>query len=452
MIRWFSVVLVLIAGCGGTGDTSCTPMMMPSELAQRAALLRLDVFDETVHCDGATVTAGAPPPTLSKAAPAGQPIKLDIPEGMHTLLLSAFADAAGTQLIASACTEAHLSAGTGACFNLTLAEAPDGSVADTRQPCSSSPDNCPLGQFCAGDGECAPGCKGAPDCAQTATTPLCDVGQHRCVQCLVPSDCPAGKRCSPSGTCVDGCDVMAGSLCAGSNMCCSNLCIDTSTELSSCGACGRACSGDHVAAASCANSQCAPTCNNGWGDCNHPIAPAADDGCETNLHDVANCGGCNNVCNLQHAMGDCPSGTCVIKKCDNGYFDCDGNGATGCECPGVDLKDGMNGCCAGGQCQVQHSDGYSHNFFDCTPFGTYTQALATEAAHAYDSSMGANVFPATLGTVSMICYRNPAGTVAISWAYADTANAVVGRTHVNNSMGGTPRQCYAPTAADLPWE
>src|SRR6478609_6290796 len=263
-----ALILVGLAGCGGSDDGSCMPMQMPGDLAQRAALLRLDVFDGAVHCDGASVIAGAGTPTMSKVSPAGQPIHLDIPEGAHTLLLTAYSDEAGSELIATACTETTLKAGASVCFNLALVDPPD--MAVERTTCNTNPDDCPQGQFCAVDGKCAPGCKTATDCTMSPDS-LCKTDEHRCVECLVPSDCAAGKRCSPSGSCVDGCDVAAGSLCPGAIACCSNLCIDTQTELSSCGDCGRACVSTHVAAPACTGGNCTPTCATGFGDCNHPI-------------------------------------------------------------------------------------------------------------------------------------------------------------------------------------
>jgi hypothetical protein len=70
---------------------------------------------------------------------------------------------------------------------------------------------------------------------------------------------------------------------------------DVATNVSHCGACGRTCSSLGVSAPICMAGLCTPACVEGRGDCNHPIAPMPDDGCETNLYDVANCGACMTI-------------------------------------------------------------------------------------------------------------------------------------------------------------
>ncbi len=451
-----ALVVVAPAGCGG-GGAPCMSMGPMSDVLGRAQLVRLDIYDAGAHCDGARVADGAPPPSLSKSAAAGQPIKLDVPAGHHVLLLSAFADSAGTTLLGSACVETDVRANQPACFNLALADTPDAAVvADNADlagvevdlahpPCSSAPDNCPTGQYCAPDGNCAAGCKSDVDCAATPATPHCATSQHRCVQCLATSDCPLGKQCSPSGSCADGC-VPAAPNCASGDQCCSNLCTPVATDISNCGACGRACSSAHVNTAGCNNKLCAPVCAAGWGDCNHPVAPNADDGCETNLYDVAHCGACGApACNLPNATPDCPAGSCIIKACVGNNFDCDGKAANGCECPGQNLGGTAGGCCAGGKCQTSHTTGFGVSFYDCET--TYTEQLARDAAKAAGYT---TVFGNTCGTgmtEKIICGQSP--TSCTCWVYADSAsvNNANGRAHQNT----TNQTCYCPSFGDQPW-
>src|SRR5260370_38097204 len=106
----------------------------------------------------------------------------------------------------------------------------------------------------------------------------------------------------------------------------------------------------------CMGGLCRPTCQSGWDDCNHPIAPAADDGCETDIFTIGNCGHCGTSCVLPHALGQCPTGTCQIQSCSPGFFDCDGTATSGCECAGVEelVDGGTSGCCGSG-CQTVHS-------------------------------------------------------------------------------------------------
>jgi hypothetical protein len=452
------VVLLVLAssssGCGGF-EPPCMSMGTMSDVLARATLLRLDVYDAGAHCDGARISDGAPPPSLSKVASAGQAIKLDVPAGHHVLVLSAFADSTGSELIGSACIETDVHANQPACFNLALADLPDaaspvdnpdmaGAPDLARPPCTTSPDNCPSGQYCASDGNCAAGCKVDADCAATATTPRCRLDQHRCVECLGTGDCPLGKLCSPSGSCVDGC-VPATPNCQSGDQCCSSLCIDVSKDLSNCGACGRACSSAHVNTPSCSNKLCAPACAAGWGDCNHPVAPNPDDGCETNLYDVAHCGACGApACSLPHATPDCPSGSCTIKSCATGYFDCNGTASDGCECPGVNLGGATPGCCAGGACQSAHTDGFGHAFNDCEK--SYSEQLARDAANAagFATPFGNNC---PNGTTRVICGQSATSCTCWAWGDSASSNPATGRARQNTASN----VCYCPTVGDQPW-
>jgi hypothetical protein len=359
------------------------------------------------------------------------------------LVLSAL-DADG-RLIGSACTETELGAGAGLCFDLTLEASPDLStpplVCDGGPcACTTSPDSCPTGYYCATDGKCAPGCKNTLDCP--AQTPRCDLAQHRCVECLGPGDCPMGKRCSPGGTCVDGCDPGAGSTCPGAIACCNMLCVDTTQEISSCGACGRACASANVAAAACSANVCTSSCLSGWGNCNKPIAPAADDGCETNFNDVAHCGSCTNVCNLANATAECPSGSCRVKTCNANRFNCNGQHPDGCECAGTDKGDGMMGCCAGGTCQRSHITGLGQTFTSCHPSGVYTLSLAQAAGRAWFAGADGVGFANSCtdnGQTSMVyCVPQTAAATCACWAYAGTA---VGYVRQNTSSA----TCLCPT-------
>jgi hypothetical protein len=245
-----------------------------------------------------------------------------------------------------------------------------------------------------------------------------------------------------------GCDIAAGSLCPGTLACCSNLCIDTSMDLSNCGACGRPCNAANVATPSCSANLCAPVCLAGWADCNHPIAPAADDGCETNVYNVAHCGSCSNVCSLPNATPACPSGTCTIASCSGGFFDCDAQAPNGCECAGKDLGDGMKGCCPAGTCQTGHSDGFGHNFTDCIAFGTYSAQLAMDASNAYNLPGATESFCDTTNCVgaSYYCTRRRQGSMTkecVCWAFNGASTGFA--KHVS-------AECLAPMTTDVAWK
>jgi hypothetical protein len=104
-----------------------------------------------------------------------------------------------------------------------------------------------------------------------------------------------------------------------------------------------------------------------WGECVGEVLPQTetcnglDDDCDGDvdngfdlLNDVNNCGTCGHVCSLPNATAGCVNGQCTIVACDEGWADCDGNPANGCERAIVDDNEncgcGVN-CEPGGICQ-----------------------------------------------------------------------------------------------------
>jgi len=209
----------------------------------------------------------------------------------------------------------------------------------------------------------------------------CDGGDQNC-----DGDDPACDEidCSlPENQDVPECNC-GGAECASSETCCSDACVDTSSDLANCGACDAAC--DPVAANACASGACrcgigvpcgaashceggACLCDAGLGDC----TGGAADGCETDLTaDEANCGDCGAACppgvDCQGgscgcsddaecgANGDCVTGVC---GCRSGFADCAGGVADGCEvdtdtdeanCGACGTACGAGETCAFGSC------------------------------------------------------------------------------------------------------
>src|SRR5688572_25801772 len=82
----------------------------------------------------------------------------------------------------------------------------------------------------------------------------------------------------------------------GNGSCCDGLCRDDDVDVQHCGGC-RPCSGEQVATPTCEAGLCRSTCLLPYGNCSTPAAPAADDGCETNLETTATrCGACDRAC------------------------------------------------------------------------------------------------------------------------------------------------------------
>lgn len=66
----------------------------------------------------------------------------------------------------------------------------------------------------------------------------------------------------------------------------------------------------------------------------------ADNGCETDIAGIQNCGGCGVACVNEHGSTACAAGGCA-PVCEGGFADCDGNHANGCE---ADLQASAEHC------------------------------------------------------------------------------------------------------------
>jgi hypothetical protein len=176
-----------------------------------------------------------------------------------------------------------------------------------------------------------------------AATPFCR--NDTCVPCLVDGDCPSAQTCRVLGSttaCLAGCSD--DSHCGAGLRCCGGACTDARTDASNCGACSARCTAPH-AAVSCVAGACAGlTCQPGWADCNTDPA----DGCEANLAlDAANCAACGHTCAPPHALGAC-AGACYVAACTYGFADCNGDTIDGCEIPTSSDPRNCGGC--GVQC------------------------------------------------------------------------------------------------------
>jgi hypothetical protein len=98
----------------------------------------------------------------------------------------------------------------------------------------------------------------------------------------------------------------------------------------------------------CAVGSCAGT----FGDCDDTAA----NGCETDLAtSVMHCGTCGRACSFANATGACVMGACAVTRCNEGFADCDGNPANGCE---VRLRDTASHCGAcGTACARTNAEG-----------------------------------------------------------------------------------------------
>jgi len=157
------------------------------------------------------------------------------------------------------------------------------------------------------DGDPENGCEATLDTNENcaACGNACAAGQ----ECKLDSK-EGGYRCAcPAG--LTWCNLA----CVGPR--CVGACVDLSSDLASCGACGVNCGAEaqldqsQSVMAVCAMGVCKTSCLQGRADCNGNVA----DGCEVNTSsDPRNCGGCGNECDAVAGQA-CVGGRCVVEPC-----------------------------------------------------------------------------------------------------------------------------------------
>lgn len=142
VVRAGSITLMaLTMSCGPDAEKRvCMGNDAVGPLVSGAAVLRLDLYDPSVHCDGNHVKSGVGPPMQSHAYLSGQAIRLEVAPGPYTLMLTTYADPAATIVLGTGCTEADLSAGSQICFDLGITAPLDGGADDAGAPSDGGPD------------------------------------------------------------------------------------------------------------------------------------------------------------------------------------------------------------------------------------------------------------------------------------------------------------------------
>jgi hypothetical protein len=213
--------------------------------------------------------------------------------------------------------------------------------------CLPGRDDCPSGTFCQesnGSFGCVQGCSADSECPATGPAQVPACCDHRCVDVLTSNDA--------CGAC--------GSPCRNNDSCCDGVCVDLTRSADHCGGCARSCYLPNVTGVSCANSQCSNQgCQQYFGNCDGDLQ---SNGCEAN-HSFSplNCGSCGHVCpSLPHRPGVCLLLSCASTgPCEEGWGNCDGQPANGCErpltttsdCGGCDVRCSSNQACTSGTCQ-----------------------------------------------------------------------------------------------------
>jgi hypothetical protein len=261
----------------------------------------------------------------------------------------------------------------------------------------SDPANC---------GRCDAACPAGAGASATCAAGVCGV---RCAEPAAQGDC--------DGMAANGCEV------------------ELRTSPTHCGACGNACPARAHATAACADGACQLACETGWGNCDGD----ASNGCETDLAVTgAHCGMCGSACAPRlNGSSACVAGACV-GACAPGFGDCDADAANGCEVTTTDAVAHCGGCgmacaarpntaatCAQGACQYRCAEGFA----DCDG----------DAANGCEAALAASV--SHCGACGRACSRTNGTPTCAAGACAVACTAGFG-----NCDGDAANGCETDTA------
>ncbi|MBI4702883.1 MAG: hypothetical protein HY744_17335, partial [Deltaproteobacteria bacterium] len=204
-----------------------------------------------------------------------------------------------------------------------------GKCADTANDpanCGSCGAACPQGQVCAA-GSCSLVCLGGTTKCGSKCADL-QTDAANCGACAAA--CKQGEVCS-SGKCI--------ALCPAPLVVCGNVCTNTSFDPQHCGKCNNPCPVAANATPTCGAGVCGMVCKQGYGDCNANM----NDGCEIDTtSNASHCGGCGKPCApVANGTAACTASVCGVGSCNQGFGDCDKNAGNGCE---INLTSDKNNC------------------------------------------------------------------------------------------------------------
>jgi hypothetical protein len=98
-----------------------------------------------------------------------------------------------------------------------------------------------------------------------------------------------------------------------------------------------------------------------------------DGACVDLTSDAENCGQCGRACSPKHGTGTCMVGECTVDACDDGFVDCNGEAADGCEAKDDGLPDAPRPLSPA----IGHSTGSARNDAARMPELRWTPATST---------------------------------------------------------------------------
>jgi hypothetical protein len=174
---------------------------------------------------------------------------------------------------------------------------------------------------------------------------------------------------------------------------CAGACVDLTTRVDHCGACGTTCNAAG-ATSQCVAGRCTFTCMPGFANCDGD----ASNGCERNLlSDPANCGLCRRAC-ISPSGGSamCSSGMCVDSNCSGACLATGGTCSVGvgdCRRTGVVSCRGTSTICAGspGTPQTELCDGRDNDCDGQTDEGNIPGTSACDTSVCFNQQV--DLFP-----------------------------------------------------------
>jgi hypothetical protein len=255
----------------------------------------------------------------------------------------------------------------------------DGGCVVVKEICNEADDDCDgaadedfdLQTDMLNCGGCGTACPASPDHASS----VCEAGECvlRCDRDFDDCDTRIETGCEASlaeaahcGSCENSCtgpepfcmDMEGGLDCSancGTDTVCGTTCANLDSDPLHCGSCEMECPSPPNARATCIARTCDFACDDGYQNCDGNPA----NGCESNLRELDHCGMCGQSCRRDHAVTSCATGTCELLGCDPLFGDCDGSLVNGCE---EDLSTNILRC---GDCNIACPTGVMHGAVDC---------------------------------------------------------------------------------------